>query len=538
MAKTDALIKGRSTEKKAFLTGVFWLTASSVLVKLAGLMFKIPMNHVVGDTGMGYYNSAYSVYTFLYMLSTSGLPVALSVMVSEGRSRGEYRAAASAYRSAMAIFVGIGVVGSGVMLFFSRSLAGMIRSELSAAAIAVSAPTMLFICVSSALRGYFQGCGNMVPTAVSQFIEAVGKLFFGVGAALYAVKMGQPIALVAAYAASGLTLGSLFSAVYLIAVKLMRGERDLLTDARAIETAPPRRKIIRTLLARSVPVTVSASVMSLSGLIDTALIQRVLRSVGISAEDAATLYGNYTSLAVPLFNLPPALVYPIAYSIVPIVAACFASGRKDAAAERISSALKYAIMIGLPCSLGMASLAEPILSLIYRAESARVAAPLLMCLAPSSLFVCVLAVTNSSLQGCGHEKSPVVSMLCGAIVKCVGGVFFLKKFGMIGAPISTFLCYAVVTVMNLAFVVKYTHVRLSLTDALLKPLFGSVACSAAAISVERIAREYIDPRAACIAAIVSAVIVYAVIMLASGAIARDEIASLLQSRKKRRQNAV
>lgn len=533
MSLRNTHTKGRLTEKKAFLSGVFWLTVSGLLVKCAGLMFKIPMNYVVGDTGMGYYNSAYSVYTFLYMLSTSGLPVALSVMVSEHRSRGEHKGAKRVYHTALALFVGVGLIASAVMLFFAPNLAELIKSEDSAMAIAVSAPTMLFICISSALRGYFQGCGNMIPTAVSQFIEAVGKLVFGVGAAMYAVRMGYTVPVVAAYATSGLTLGSLLSVIYLIGEKLIRGDRDLLNECGICgEQTVGRRETMMSLVKKSLPVTVSASVMSLSGMIDTAMIQRVLRSVGMTAEDAASLYGNYTSLAVPLFNLPPVLVYPIAYSLVPIVAACFASGKRELASERIESALRYAVIIGLPCAMGMTFLAKPILSLIYKAESAAIAAPLLTCLAPSSFFVCVLAVTNSVLQACGHEKSPVISMICGAVVKCVSGVILLGKLGMIGAPVSTFLCYITVTVMNFAFVVKHTRIRLSFTRTFLSPLLGSAVCSFTAALVNKTAVGFIGGRAACIAAIFAAAVVYGAFILLTGTVGRDEITEILNKKRK------
>ena len=521
------------TGKRAFLAGVFWLTLSSVLVKIAGLLFKIPMNYVVGDTGMGYYGSAYSVYTFLYMLSTSGLPVALSVMVSERRSRGERQSARRAYRTALALFVFLGLCGSAVMLFCARPLAGLIKSDDSALAIAVSSPTMLFICVSSALRGYFQGCGNMIPTAVSQLIEAVGKLVFGVGAAMYAVRAGYAIHVVAAYAVSGLTLGSLCGMIYLAAAKLIRGERDLMSDAcPCVDKTAGIKETLSTLIIKSLPVTVSASVMSLSSVIDTALIQRMLRSSGVSPEGAAALYGNYTSLAVPMFNLPPVLVYPIAYSIVPVVAALFAAGEREKAADRIANAMRYAVLIGLPCSLGLTVLADPILSLIYKAESAHVASPLLTVLAPSSFFVCVLAVTNSVLQACGHERAPVISMLCGAAVKCAAGVLLLKRFGIMGAPISTFACYLTVTVINFAFVVKYTHIRLPLARTFLKPLFAGVLCSCTAVLVYRLAERYMSGAAACVMAILCAAAVYAAVIIVSGAVGREEINGIIKIKHK------
>lgn len=514
----------RSHPKKAlntFFTGVVVLTVSNLLVKMAGLLFKIPMNYIVGDTGMGYYNSAYSIYTLFYMLSTSGLPVALSVMVSENRSRGQIAAAKRVYRLSLGLFVLTGLLVCALMLFASGSLAQLIRSEKSALSVAVAAPTMFFICASSAVRGYFQGCGNMLPTAVSQLIEAVGKLVIGIAAASYAIRMGYPIHVVAAYAVSGLTLGSLAGMLYLLIAKFLRGDRDLLADGVAIDyVKPPVGDILRRFVKISIPITVSASVMSLTNTIDTAMIQRILTQ-SMSEEAAATLYGNYTSLAVPMFNLPPVLVYPIAYALVPAVAAAFSAGKREYAAKQIETSLRYAVIIGLPCALGLTVLAEPVLCMFYKDASAQTAASLLTLLAPSSFFVCILAVTNSVLQACGEERKPVVSMLCGAAVKCVSSMMLLKRYGITGAPLSTFLCYLTVTILNFAFVVKVSGIRLQFGTVFLRPLIGSVLCAMTALLVFHITNL-------CLPAILLAAIVYAVVILWTGAISPDEIRMLLR----------
>ena len=522
-------LTGRKNRNKravgGFFAGVAVLTVSNLLVKAAGLLFKIPMNLIVGDTGMGYYNSAYSVYTFFYMLATSGLPVAVSVMVSEKRSRGQIVAAKQIFRLALLIFVLIGTAVTSLMLFGADALAGVIRSEKSALCVKIAAPTMLCVCVTGALRGYFQGCGNMVPTAVSQLIEAVGKLGIGITAALYAISRGYAIHIVAAYAVSGLTVGSLFGAVYLAAMRVMRGDRDLLCEGTEIDYGREKNgDILRRFLKISLPVTVSASVMSLTNMIDTAMIQRILSS-SMTAEEAASVYGNYTSLAVPMFNLPPVLIYPIAYALVPQVAAAVGADKKNDAARLIENALRYTIILALPCALGLTVLADPILCLLYSDASAHAASPLLMMLAPSAFFVCILAVTNSVLQACGQEKKPVVSMLCGALVKCVSGAMLLGRYGIAGAPLSTFLCYLTVTVLNFMFVSRVCGIRLNFHGVFLRPLIGSLLCSLTALLVNSLL--------GCIPAIASAVCVYAAVVLLTGAVDMAEIRGVLGRKKQK-----
>jgi len=516
--------KGCVKKQNTLISGVVILTISNLLVKMAGLLFKIPMNFIVGDTGMGYYNSAYSIYTLFYMLSTSGLPIALSVMVSECRSTGKLYAAKRIYRTAMALFAFGGLFSCALMFFAAEELSNLISSDKSALSVMVAAPTMFFICVSSALRGFFQGCENMIPTAISQLIEAVGKLVIGIFAALYAIRMGYGIHVIAAYAVGGLSLGSLAGMLFLLFAKFWRGDRDLMVNGCDISTEKPTYKqIFVRFLKISLPITFSASVMSLTNTIDTVLIQRLLQASGMSAESAATMYGNYTSLAVPMFNLPPVLVYPIAYSLVPLVASSFASGKREEATKAIENSMKAAVIIALPSAMGMAVLSDPILCLFYKESSAHIASPLLTMLAPSSFFVCILAVTNSVLQGCGKESRPVISMLCGGFVKVISSFVLIKQYGIFGAPLSTLLCYLTVTVVNFMFVVKYTEIRLKMTKTFLKPLAASMLCAVSARLSYSTLVSCVSTKSACVCSIAVAMVIYFAVLILTGVFSTDEI---------------
>ena len=517
--------------KNGFVGGIIILTVSNLLVKVTGLLFKIPMNYIMGDTGMGYYNSAYSIYTLFYMLSTSGLPVAISVTVSEKRAQGKIGSAKKVFHLALAVFAAIGLLAFALMFFASDKLALLISSELSAMSVAAAAPTILFVCVSGAYRGYFQGCGNMMPTAVSQLIEAIGKLLIGIACALYAIHMGAEIHVVAAYAVFGLTAGSFVGMLYLVITGFVRGDRDLVTEHEINYTSDKTGSIFRRFLAISIPVTLSASVMSLTNTLDTAMIQRILILSGMTAEEATAAYGNYTSLAVPLFNLPPVLIYPIAYSLVPVVAAAAGDGKFEAARDKIRVSLKYALIIGLPCAMGLSALSDPILCLLYNDTSAHAAAMLLTLLAPSSLLVCILAITNSVLQGCGKEKMPVISMLAGGGVKLLSGMLLIKLCGISGAPMSTFLCYLTVTVMNLAFTVRYTKVRLT-PGMLYKPLLSAVVCSLSAVLVNSILKPALGSSPACVSSVLVAAVVYLTMLILLGEVSLTNIKNIIKSKSK------
>ena len=508
MLKSESGKSGRGTR------GVLALTVSNLLVKAAGLLFKIPMNYAVGDAGMGYYNAAYSVYALLYTLTTAGIPVALSVMIAEQRARNSPIGAEQTYRRALLLMLSAGGAGCALMWAGASPLASLIRSPGSAPAIRAAAPALLFICLSGAARGWFQGCGNMTPTAFSQLAEAFGKLVCGIGGALYAVRRGLPTPVTAAYAAAGLSAGSFLGMAYLLTARRLGSGRMTGRDSSS-EGRIPLGQTLRDLGQIALPVTLSASVMSLSSAMDTLSVQRILRSMGATAEEAAARFGNYTSLAVPMFNLPPALVYPFAYALVPAAASALASGRRDEAAERIRDAMGTAAFIGIPCACGLAALADPILCLLFRETSAHAAAPLLTVLAPASFLVCLTAVTNAGLQASGGQRLTVASMAAGAAVKWASGELLLVRFGILGAPLSTLAGYLAVTGLNLAFLRKRTGASLP-ADRLRRYLLGGVVCAWAAVRIDRLLIPVLGPRTAVLCGIFAAVPVYGLVLLAAG----------------------
>lgn len=500
--------------------GVFALTVSGLLVKAAGLLFKIPMNYAVGDAGMGYYNAAYSVFALLYTLFTAGLPVALSVMIAEQRTRGNEAGAETTYRRTFRLMTLFGCAGCLLMLMGAESLAGLIRSPGSEEAVRSVAPALLFICAASAVRGWFQGCGDMTPTAVSQLAEAGGKLIFGLAGAVYAIRRGYAAPTAAAYAAAGLSAGSFISMVYLLAVR-GRG----INRTRDREASEPVFQTLRALCRIAVPVTLSASVMSLSSAMDTVSVQRILRELGATAEEAAARFGNYTSLAVPLFNLPPVLVYPAAYALVPSAASALAAGDREEAAERIVGAMRIAALIGIPCACGLAALADPILCLLFRDASAHAASPLLTVLAPASFLLCLTAVTNAGLQASGGQRLTVVSMAAGAALKWGAGEILLRRFGIAGAPLSTVISYAAVTGLNLAFLHRRTGAAFPLGTAW-SSLAAGAGCALSARWVYGALLPSAGSGCAVILAICSAVPVYALLLLLTGGVGARERAML------------
>lgn len=519
----------------SFLSGVVVLSVSTVLVKIVGLACKIPLIAILGAEGMGYFNSAYEIYALLCVISTAGLPTALAMLIAGARAHEDHARVARVYRSATRLFCLLGGVGTLGMLLLADPIARAIGNADAEACIVAIAPALLCVCIASAVRGYFQGCHRMGPTAISQLIEAVGKLVFGVLFAAVAVKRGYRIPICAAYGVWGLTLGTALSALYLMILKTI----DRRQVIRKGETSTQGKGAMRLLLRIALPITVSAAVLSVTRMVDMALILRRLGDVGVSLSEANQIYGAYTTLALPVFSLIPALVTPIALSLVPQLSAAIESRAAEGQARVVTDALRLTVLLGLPSSLGIAVYARPILSLLFagETEAIAIAAPLLSVLGASVFFSCMITTTNAILQSYRKTEKPIVSTVVGSTVKIIGAYLLIgiPSIGVFGAPISTFLCNLTVTAMNL----WYLYACLPHTEGLKigrifgRPLAASVGAVLLSVAVYLPMRAWTESETiGFFAALMTAAVGYAALAVLFGAVTREDLA-LLPHRKKK-----
>ncbi len=518
-----------------FFSGVLILTVANILVKAIGLLYKIPLQNLIGDEGMGYFNAAYRIYTMFYMVSTAGLPVAVSLMISESRAKGNRREVKEIFKAAVILFVVIGALGTSFMFFGSKILARIIGMNASYLCIMAISPTLLFICICSAVRGYFQGYQNMLPTAVSEVLEALGKLILGMLLGTFAIKQGYSLPVVAAYAILGLTIGVFAGSFYIVMHRTFFKSEEFDAEFVEDENAIVRSKstIMKTLFKIAIPITISASVMSVADAVDVVVISRQLQSLGFTEETAAQYYGNYTTLCVPMFNLPPVLIYPISYSIVPYISSALAEKNTEKAKEVMTSSLKIAALIAIPSALGLSAMSKPILSLIFKNEaSVEMASPLLSVLALSVFFLGILSVSNALLQATKNEKLPIISMVAGAVVKLLSSYVLIgnKAIGMYGAPIGTFLCYLTITVLNMVFLVKKVGLIPDFKEVFFKPFLAAVPAVLAAYLSYRLLAGVHD-KMATLLAICVAVVVYLIAVLLFKLIKKEEVLMIPKGNK-------
>ena len=505
------------------MSGVVLLTASTVIVKIIGLAYKIPLISILGAEGMGYFNTAYEIFALLCGVSTSGLPVAVSMLVSAARETGDAARARGIYKTSSALLLTKGLLFSAVLLFFAEPLSRMLGNTDAYYAILAIAPALLFSSVAGAVRGYFQGCRIMSPTAASQLIEATGKLVFGVAFAAVFMANGAKVPVAAAFAALGVSLGSFLSAVFLLIRKRAEAGGKTYGNVKGHTGS-----YFLALLRISLPITVSSALIGSTRIIDMALILRRLGDIGVGASRANEIYGSYTTLALPVFMLAPAFIPPITESLIPRLAAAVESGSADEQRRAVSNAMRLTVFLAVPASMGVALYSRQILSLLFKGQTdaISISAPLLSALGISVLFSCLITTTTAVLQSYRRVLLPILSLSAGALVKAVSAYAFIgdARFGVMGAPISTALSNITVFSLNYIFIVKTTKGRAQVFSQLPKPLLCSSAAMAVSYTVYMLVSKNAVSESVCfLLAMAVAVGLYLVLAYATGVISKDDL---------------
>ena len=513
------------------LWGVILLMSSNIIVKLIGILFKIPLHELLGDLGMGYFNVAYNIYASFYTVSTSGLPIALSIYISESRAKGKIKETKKIFRIAFWMFLGIGTVGAGLMYFLSGVLAAAANAPAAANAIKVIAPTLFFICVSSSMRGFFHGHQNMAPTAISEIFEAVGKFAIGIVFAKYAISCGYSLETSTAFAIAGVTIGAVAGMIFLCSAKLMSPiSRE---EGNFDEKVSAARNIVKRLLIIAVPVTISSLAINFVTIIDTFTITNILS--GYTDNSMATAaYGNYTTLAVTLFHLPSALIYPIATNITPAISRALADNDAKKVRATANSAIKIAAILSIPSALGMSALSKPVLSMLFSDKnSVNQAAPLLSILAIAAIFTATLSITTSILQSHKRANTPIISIACGSVVKLILNIVLMsfEGIGIYGAPIATCAAYFVMALINILFVEKKLGISINFWNSYLRPLIAAIICTSAAIFSYKLLDRFLPLAAATLAAILLTIVVYFFALLLVGGVREYDVLLLPKGAK-------
>ncbi|MDE7243707.1 MAG: polysaccharide biosynthesis protein, partial [Oscillospiraceae bacterium] len=359
-------------KKQSFMSGVTVMAISTIFVKICGAIYKIPLGNILGKVGVTYFNSAYNIYSVLLTLSTTGLPLALSKLISEAHSTNSRTQIRRCFYTAMTLFVGLGILGTAAMFFLAEPMAAMMNNSLASQSIRALSISVICVSIMCAYRGFAQGRQNMVPTAVSQFIEAFVKLAVGMPLAWYLLRAGRPLETVAAGAIVGVSAGAVLAMLYMI--RNYRKNRAPILWGTDVPQSYGR--IVRRLLGLGIPITIGQAGMSLLTLLDQSIILGQLQNVlGLTEEQASGLNGEYT-FSSNLFNLPAAFLPAITVSLIPAISVAVMRKNHREVNRVVGTSFRLIAVLAIPAGVGLSVLAGPILRLLYpkKLETAAAAA--------------------------------------------------------------------------------------------------------------------------------------------------------------------
>ena len=460
------------SKKQNFLQGTALLAMATAIVKVIGAIYKIPLNAIIGKQGFSYYSTAYEIYNVLLMISTAGLPVAMSRMISQASSLGHNNRIRRIYKTACGIFLTLGIAGSLLMTLFCRQLAAFQNQPDAWAAIGALGPCVLLICIMSTFRGFFQGHSNMLPTSVSQVLEAVVKLIVGMLAALILLKTTNSVSLAAGGAILGVTVSCMVSSVYLFGK--FRGAYNALEPSdEAVESYSDTAK---RLMAIAIPITIGSAGLQILTMLETKIYMGQLLGLGYSQMEADSMKGIY-NMSQTIYNMPCAFITPITISIIPAITSHLTLLNHSGAKATEESAARVTGLICMPCAFGLATLAGPVTALLggYTGADLALSTQLMSIMGFNIMFNAVVLLTNAMMQAHGHAVVPVINMFVAGVLRLVV-VYILTgnpNIGIVGTPIGAMICFLCIAVLNVVSMRRVLENPPAIVKNLLKPFFAA-----------------------------------------------------------------
>jgi len=526
-------LEDSKNKSKSFVLGGAILGVAGLVTKLLGAVFRIPLTNIIGASGMGYYQTAYPVYVMMLMISTSGIPTAISRMVAERRAQAQYYEAHRVFKVSFKLMLFLGIV-TGVGIFILAPWICKLQLEPDAVYALRAISISLILCpIMSCLRGFFQGQRTMSPTAFSQVVEQFFRVGLGLLLAYYLLDKSP--ALAAAGAASGASFGALFGLLAMVFVYLKKRNDIRAEFGDNLVAIKSEKELLKEILIIAVPITLGASIMPIINWIDTLIVKRRLLALGYEADVARTLFGELSGMAAPIINFPMVFTQAVCMSIVPVITDAWKRDDKKFVRYNCGLGLRYAMIIMLPCAAGMIVLSKPIMALLYprQLESAMSAADCLAIYAVGMIFLSIIHTITGILQGMGKQNIPVINLAIGAIVKVVVTYVLtgIAAINVKGAAIGTVCAYLVAAVLNYSAMRKFTGADIDFKLTIGKPLLSSIVMAIIAWLVYHAAIGSLSGTISTLLAILSGVIVYIIMIFATRTISADELETMPKLRK-------
>lgn len=576
-AKVQDNKKGSIKHKQNFIEGAVILTFGMILVKLVGALFKIPLANIITENGMGYFGTAYAFYSVVYSLATAGFPIAIARMVAENYSLKRFNDIKKIRKVSIPIFLITGTVGTILMVVGAPFYAKAVGNSGALLSIATLSPSIIFCCLSSIYRGYYEGLSNMVPTAISQITESLSKLIIGLSLALisvfvlngefetYGTVLGKVMteseaalsvySIASAASILGVTLGSLLSFLYLFFYYKKQGDGITKEMYRMSPKPHSGKAVAKKLIFTAIPIGIGALAMSIATLIDSTLLQQKLSELVSSSPQAILsmyegfipesnlknietvpnfLWGCYSN-ASTVFMLVGSVTQAIGISALPGLTEAFTKKNKEDIKNSVESVLRVTGLFCIPAGIGISVLSEPVAKFIYGSGSgSNITAKILVILGIGAIFAALTTPLSSMLQAVGRVDLPVIFVISGLLVKVLINYFVcaIPEINILGAGTGTLICYFLVAVAEMIAIKKVTNAGVSIKNAILRPFIAALFCGATAYFTNYALKNIgLDIKLNCLISIILAVIVYVIFVLFLKAVTKNEVLMLPKGEK-------
>ncbi len=492
-------------KQQSFEYGAIILLCSTVLVKIIGAFFKIPLSNLIGDLGFGYFSSAYDLFTPIYTLAMAGLPIAISRVIAERMAKARYNDVKKTLKITSRIFLVTGCTAAIIMLLLIKPFVSLTDATgKTVYSIYAIVPSLLFCCIMSTYRGYFEGLRNMYPTAISDVIEALGKLILGLGFSYIILKLTNDVAFAAAGAMLGIMVGGAASATFLYIRYKVKG--DGITKQELVESpvAESGKTIAKTLIVIAIPIVLTSLSNSVASLVDVTMVKwqlnhlmkdsaglirnmydasivdynRFVTKALVDNEIPTFLYG-IRSKAFTLYNLIPQITSVLGVSALPVIATAWTKKDTSLLKRNIESPLKFTALVSMPVGMGFVFMGSEIMGLMYNTvASVEIGGVMLRIYGLAAVFTGLSVPMTSMLQAIGKEKISLRNVGIGAALKVIVNFIFvgIPTINIKGAAVGTLICYVFIFIANLLSLIKYTNVKPNLWKTILKPFIAAVCC--------------------------------------------------------------
>lgn len=565
-------------KSQSFLHGALILTVSMILVKLIGAMFKIPLTWIISEEGLGYFNTAYHFYSPIHSLATAGFPIAIARMVSENLACGRYHDVRRIRKISVPIFLITGGLGLAIMVVSAPFYVKAIGNGGALPAMFCLAPAILFSCLSSVYRGYYEGMSNMYPTAISEVIEAIFKLLVGLSAAYLVFRLGMGefynsgtvwgqavtseayaksalLPYTAAAAVFGVTIGSLMSFLYLWIRHKRKGDSITYGELQCAPPSSSSKSIVSRLIKMAIPIGIGALAVNVAALVDTTFLQtRINHVMTVNPEPLLNMYNGMIpdlevkiatgsvsnflfgcySQALALFMLVPGITQAFGISALPNVTSAWMSGSRCELQKSISSVLRMTSLFCIPAGMGLSVLSGPVSQAVFGAKiSMPITSRTLAIMGVAAIFASLSTPIFSMLQAVGRVDLPV-KLLCVGLGLKIGLNYVLTgipEINILGAGIGTLVCYVFITVSACYFLYKETKIHLGFHSVFTKPTIASMFCCVGAYFSYFGMAKIMPNNVATGISVIIAMLIYVISLLWFKALCKDDVLMLPKGQK-------